>query len=336
MCAGAWNNNLHIFISCLTQYLCLSLCTGSSEAARGRVCVCESQPRSTEQPEPLIEYTAQLRCQWRWLWSALKCCSSANFHLQIWHFARPPAFLPGYALLLLQPDSFNYEFLCLLYPLNCLVSYLSCYVFDMLLDSSCTLSPQQGELVRLSFAGWAPDQKDLQRGIYLESRNLCYYFLFAEKGGSNGDTMRPWALLNQIHLGLFSSYCLNNLYRYKFLVKTGSHGGFAGDLAPSSPVFHPWQENLQQTQAIYALLLSAPHPALQDWSLWCCWWGERHSALQKLTDQWHSFWFASKSCDTWTSEPLCWTQGVRTPHGEAFDPDNPDLSLLFLCSMPHD
>lgn len=89
-------------------------------------CVCESQPRHTKQPEPLTEYTVQLRCHWRWLWSALKCCSSANFHLQIWHFARPPAFLPGYVLLLLQPDSFNYEFLCLLYPLNCLVSYLSC------------------------------------------------------------------------------------------------------------------------------------------------------------------------------------------------------------------
>lgn len=39
VCAGAWNNKLQVFISCLTQYLCLSLCIVSSEAARGRVCV---------------------------------------------------------------------------------------------------------------------------------------------------------------------------------------------------------------------------------------------------------------------------------------------------------
>lgn len=57
VCAGAWNDSLHVFISCLTQYLCLSLCTGSSEAARGRVCVW---------------VTATLNSQS--LWQNIQCC----------------------------------------------------------------------------------------------------------------------------------------------------------------------------------------------------------------------------------------------------------------------
>lgn len=218
VCAGAWTTTCTgLSPVSHNSSACLSVQHQVRQQEAGSVC--ESQPQYTEQPEPLTEYTMQLRCQWRWLWSALKCCSSANFHLQIWHFARPPAFLPGYVLLLLQLDSFNYKFLCLLYTLNHLVSDLSCQVFAMLLDSSWTLSHSRADLVRLSFAGWAPDQKDLQHCIYLESRNLCSCFLFSERGGSNGDTMRLWELLNQIHLGLFTSYCLNNLYRYKLLEK---------------------------------------------------------------------------------------------------------------------
>lgn len=114
----------HIYLmSHMIPLPCLSLQYPARQQAAGSAC--ESQPQYAEQPEPLTEYTIQRRCQWRWLWSTLKCCSSANFHLQIRHFARPPAFFPGYALLLLQLDSFNYGFLCLLYPFNHLVSHLS-------------------------------------------------------------------------------------------------------------------------------------------------------------------------------------------------------------------
>lgn len=102
----------------------LSLFTVSGVAGSGRVCgwvtaTIHWAAGASDRIYNTAEMSVEVALEY------FKMLFKCQLYLQIWHFARPPVFLPHYVFLLLQLNSFNYEFLCLLCLFNYLVSHLS-------------------------------------------------------------------------------------------------------------------------------------------------------------------------------------------------------------------
>lgn len=189
-----------------------------------------------------------------------KMLFKCQLYLQIWHFSRPPAFLLGYALLLLQLNSFNYEFLCLLYPFNYLVSHLSCWIF---------LYAPREQLYTVTTAQEAWPDSHLQAGH--PTKRICKK-LFASRAEisvlmfplQRKDTaMRgqctwehhyiktTWLALSLI---VWATSTGTNFWPGEKLDPTG---GFTGDSAPSISIFRPSKSPLDSGNACTTVTITA-------------------------------------------------------------------------------